>query len=318
MNTSVISAVIALTLGAAMALGFHHAHAGPNCTANSGIDSEELAFLTLLNDYRAERGLSRLAMTETLNKAAAWKSQHMASNGYFAHDDIGLDRTFMDRLRDCGYDFNTWMGENIAAGNETAAATFAQWRESTSHISSLLNPDFNAVGIGRAYDEDTTFGWYWTAEFGGVVDAAPTHPPAGPPVTSGDVDCTGGATSIDAALVLQFNASLIDLLPCPDEADVNGDDSIGPLDAALILQMSAELLAPPAPPPVSEPVTNGDADCTGGATSIDAALVLQFNARLTDTLPCPDEADVNGDGGIGPLDAALILQLSAGLLAPPG
>ncbi len=155
MKATVISAVIALMLGAAMVLGFQHADAGPSCTTNSGIDSEELALLTLLNDYRAERGLSRLAMTETLNRAAAWKSQHMASNGYFAHDDIGLSRTFVDRLRDCGYDFDTRMGENIAAGRETAAATFAQWRESASHISTVLNPDFNAVGIGRAYDEAT-------------------------------------------------------------------------------------------------------------------------------------------------------------------
>ncbi|MCH8950302.1 MAG: hypothetical protein IIB87_08000 [Chloroflexi bacterium] len=248
MNTTIIiiPAVIALTLGAAMALGSHPAHAGPDCAANSSIDSEEQAFFTLLNNYRADRGLSRLAMSETLNRAAAWKSQHMASNGYFAHDDIGLGRTFTDRLRDCGYDFNTWMGENIAAGNETAAATFAQWRESAGHNANMLNPDFNAVGIGRAYDDATPYGWYWTAEFGGVVDAAPpAPPPASQPVTSGDVDCTGGATSLDAALVLQFNARLIDTLPCAGEGDVNGDGSIGPLDAALILQMSAGLLAPP-------------------------------------------------------------------------
>ncbi len=246
MNTITVLAVIALTLGAAMVLGSQQAHAGPDCTANSAIDSEEQAFLTLLNNYRADRGLSRLAMSETLNRAAAWKSQHMASNGYFAHDDIGLGRTFVDRLRDCGYDFNTWTGENIAAGNETAAATFAQWRESASHNANMLNPNFNAVGIGRAYDDATPYGWYWTTEFGGVVDAAPpAPPPASQPLTSGDVDCTGAVTSLDAVLVLQFDARLIDTLPCPNEGDVNGDGRIGPLDAALILQMSAGLLPPP-------------------------------------------------------------------------
>ena len=243
MNTIIIPAVIALTLGAAMVFSPQQAYAGPDCAANSSIDNEEQAFFALLNNYRAERGLSRLAMSETLNRAAAWKSQHMASNVYIAHDDIGLDRTFVDRLRDCGYDFNTWTGENIAAGNETAAATFAQWQDSADHNANMLNPDFNAVGIGRAYDDATPYGWYWTAEFGGVVDAAP--PPASLPTANGDVDCTGGATSIDAVLVLQFSARLIDTLPCPDEGDVNGDGRIGPLDAALILQMSAGLLAPP-------------------------------------------------------------------------
>ena len=246
MNTITVLAVIALTLGAAMVLGSQHAHAGPNCTANSDIDSEEQALLTLINNYRADRGLSTLAMSETLNRAAAWKSQHMASNGYFAHDDIGIGRTFFDRLRDCGYDFNTSVAENIGTGNETAAATFTLWREDAAHVAIMLNPDFNAIGIGRANKDATPYGWYWTAEFGGVVDAAPpAPPPASQPVTSGDVDCTGGATSLDAALVLQFSARLVDTLPCAGEGDVNGDGSIGPLDAALILQISAGLLAPP-------------------------------------------------------------------------
>lgn len=226
-----------------MVLGPHPAHAGLNCTANFAIDSEERALLTLRNDYRAERGISRLTMSETLNRAASWKSQHMASNGYFVHDDIGIGRTFLDRLRDCGYDYNTWMAENIGAGSETAAATFAQWRESASHNAFMLDPNFNAIGISRAYGDATPYGWYWTAEFGGVVDAAP--PPASLPTANGEVDCTGSATSLDAALVLQFSARLIDTLPCPDEGDVNGDGRIGPLDAALILQISAGLLAPP-------------------------------------------------------------------------
>ena len=243
MNTTIILAVIILTLGAGMVLSLHPAYAGPNCTANSDIDSEERALLTLLNDYRAERGISRLTMSETLNRAASWKSQHMASNGYFSHDDIGLGRPFRDRLRDCGYDYNTWMAENIGAGSETAAETFAQWRESAGHNANMLNPDFNAIGIGRAYDDATLYGWYWTAEFGGVVDAAP--PPASLPTANGDVDCTGGTNPIDALLVLQFSARLIDTLPCHNEGDVNGDGRIGPLDAALILQISAGLLAPP-------------------------------------------------------------------------
>ena len=246
MNTITVLAVIALTLGAAMVLGSQHAHAGPNCTANSDIDSEEQALLTLINNYRADRGLSTLAMSETLNRAAAWKSQHMASNGYFAHDDIGIGRTFFDRLRDCGYDFNTSVAENIGTGNETAAATFTLWREDAAHVAIMLNPDFNAIGIGRANKDATPYGWYWTAEFGGVVDAAP---PATPPtsllVASGDANCDGNVDAIDAAFILQFSARLIDTLPCPDNGDVNGDGSIDPIDAALILQISAGLLAPP-------------------------------------------------------------------------
>ena len=58
----------------------------------------------------------------------------------------------------------------------------------------------------------------------------------------------------------------------------------------------------------------GDATCDGRVDSIDAALVLQFNAGLLGSLPCADGADVNGDGEVSSIDAALILQFVAGLL----
>jgi len=65
-------------------------------------------------------------------------------------------------------------------------------------------------------------------------------------------------------------------------------------------------LGPKAPP--------GDASCDGAVTSVDAALVLQYDAQLLEALPCPDAADANTDGAITSVDAALILQMSAGLL----
>ena len=67
----------------------------------------------------------------------------------------------------------------------------------------------------------------------------PTPTPT-PPV--GDADCDGTVASTDAALVLQFNAGLLDALLCQDAADVNGDGSITSVDAALILQFTAGLL----------------------------------------------------------------------------
>jgi hypothetical protein len=58
----------------------------------------------------------------------------------------------------------------------------------------------------------------------------------------------------------------------------------------------------------------GDVDCDGEVDSRDAALVLQFEARLIRALPCQHVADVNLDGEIDAIDAALILQLEAGLI----
>jgi len=58
----------------------------------------------------------------------------------------------------------------------------------------------------------------------------------------------------------------------------------------------------------------GDASCDSVANSIDAALVLQYDAGLIDSLECQPSADVNGDGRVNSIDSALILQYSAGLL----
>lgn len=58
----------------------------------------------------------------------------------------------------------------------------------------------------------------------------------------GDVDCNLAANSIDAALILQLAASIVDELPCQDAADVNQDGSVNAVDATLILQYAAGLL----------------------------------------------------------------------------
>lgn len=55
----------------------------------------------------------------------------------------------------------------------------------------------------------------------------------------GDADCDGETTSLDAALVLQLVARLVDSLQCQEFADLNDDGFIDPRDALLILQMVA-------------------------------------------------------------------------------
>ena len=74
-------------------------------------------------------------------------------------------------------------------------------------------------------------------QHGADVDWQPL--PAGLP---GDANCDDTINSIDAALVLQLSAGLIDSPPCPGSADVNGDGSINAIDAALILQYGAGLI----------------------------------------------------------------------------
>ncbi|MCH8065750.1 MAG: hypothetical protein IIC90_07990 [Chloroflexi bacterium] len=61
------------------------------------------------------------------------------------------------------------------------------------------------------------------------------------------------------------------------------------------------------------PQTEGDVNCDKVTNSIDAALILQVDAGLIDTVSCAGVADLNLDGTINSLDAAIILQITAGL-----
>jgi hypothetical protein len=58
----------------------------------------------------------------------------------------------------------------------------------------------------------------------------------------GDVDCDGAAGSVDAALVLQHSAGLVESLECLDATDVSQDSIANSIDAALILQFEADLI----------------------------------------------------------------------------
>ncbi|MCH8816079.1 MAG: hypothetical protein IH957_13505 [Chloroflexi bacterium] len=241
MRATVFLTAISVALTAILVLAPTPVTAGSNCSVDATIDNQEAELLRLINNYRQENGLDPLALSDTLNSASAWKSAHMADNDYFSHDDAGLGRSFDGRIRDCGYTANTWIGENIAAGNRLAADTFEQWRTSSGHSANMLNSDFVAIGIGRAYNADSQFDWYWTAAFGGFADGY--APPASFPDGAGDVDCTGETNSIDAALLLQLTAGFVDSLPCADVADVNGDGAITATDATLILQLDAGMIS---------------------------------------------------------------------------
>src|SRR3970040_2369474 len=66
----------------------------------AAMDSEEQAFLTLINNYRAQNGLGALSLNTQLNNAAEWMSNDMGANNYFSHTD-SLGRHPFQRVGDC-------------------------------------------------------------------------------------------------------------------------------------------------------------------------------------------------------------------------
>lgn len=77
---------------------------------------------------------------------------------------------------------------------------------------------------------------------GDAPESGDVYEPTDTPKVCGDVNDDGVVNAIDAALVVQFNAGLIDVLVNERSADVNGDGDITSVDAALILQFTAGLI----------------------------------------------------------------------------
>jgi uncharacterized protein YkwD len=138
-------------------------------TGTATLDTEERAFLTLINQYRAQSGLTALQPSVKLIQASDWLSSDMATRNYFSHTDL-QGRDPFTRMHDFGYTTYTSAAENIAAGNATAQATFTQWKNSAGHNANMLGASYRAIGIGRAQDTSSSYGWYWTTDFGSFVD----------------------------------------------------------------------------------------------------------------------------------------------------
>ncbi|MCK9518498.1 MAG: CAP domain-containing protein [Dehalococcoidia bacterium] len=161
------------------------AGAATNCAGGTpSIDAEEQAFLGLLNSYRAQNGLSALSLNPTLNQAAAWMANDLATNRYFAHAD-SLGRSPYRRAVDCGYAEGA--GENLAGGTvmDTAQKAFDAWRGSPNHDANMLGIYYREVGIARHYDPASPYKWYWVTNFGamqgGGAVATPTPSPTRTP-----------------------------------------------------------------------------------------------------------------------------------------
>jgi uncharacterized protein YkwD len=86
----------------------------------------------------------------------------MAVKGYFSH--TGQDgRSPFDRIKQAGYP-GRMMGENIAAGQTSAAAVMQAWMNSPGHRANILNCGYKEVGVG--YVAGGSMRHYWTQNFG--------------------------------------------------------------------------------------------------------------------------------------------------------
>lgn len=134
-------------------------------------DDEECRFLRIINDFRRRHGQDELVLLETLGAAAIHHSDDMADHDYFSHTLKGERISWSANIKKHNYRGSP-TGENIAAGTnmDSAGVAFNAWEDSSGHRKNMLDPDFEAIGIGRAYKQSAEYDWYWTTTFGGDVD----------------------------------------------------------------------------------------------------------------------------------------------------
>ena len=103
-----------------------------------------------------------LTMNPALRCAARVHSKDMVDRNFFDHTNPSGESPFQ-RMAEAGYNYST-AGENIAAGNSTAAATMDQWMNSDGHCGNIMNPAFTELGVG--YYPGGQYGHMWTQVFG--------------------------------------------------------------------------------------------------------------------------------------------------------
>jgi uncharacterized protein YkwD len=153
---------------AAIALGSSSAAAAVTTIERSiQSASAQSDLIVLVNAYRANNGLQAVSPNGALTAAAGWMAGDMASRNYIGH--VSSDgRSPTQRMSSFGYPATSmYTGEDLGAGYGTAGAVLAGWQASAAHNAVLLNPNYNAVGIGLVYEPNSTYKWYWAADFGG-------------------------------------------------------------------------------------------------------------------------------------------------------
>jgi uncharacterized protein YkwD len=117
--------------------------------------------VALINEARSDAKLAPLIVNGQLASAAQAHSLDMACGNFLSH--TGSDGSWVgDRLSAAGY--NTYTYEEII-GIGSPQDAMAQWRDSSLHWESVLNPSMKEVGVGYVYSAASQFGGYFTVDF---------------------------------------------------------------------------------------------------------------------------------------------------------
>lgn len=115
---------------------------------------KELECYNLINNYRQENGLDVLCWDDKLYEYAKIRA---------AEASISWSHTRPDGTSWKEIDPNTFQGENLAKGYDTAQDAVSAWIASQGHKENILRGSFNRTAIAFYNAEN---GWFWCQTFG--------------------------------------------------------------------------------------------------------------------------------------------------------
>jgi hypothetical protein len=282
--------------------------------ADTSLDAEETDFMARLNIYRTEHSLYPVLIDSSLQEAAEWMSTDLGEEAYFSHTD-STGRSPWDRMCDFGYCYNTWKGENIAAGFTTGAGVFQGWKDSPGHNANMLGSNYRVMGLARVYVQGSPYGWYWTNDFGGHI-ADPASPPAGGTQT---------ATPTPTPTPTSPPTPTPSKTPAPTQNHKTASPSPSPTPTPIPHTVAPTPTPTPSPSPI--PAEDlADVDCDSHVTGADSVRILQFVANVAQfAANCPPIGsahaqgtsehylgDLDCNGVVDGRDALLVLRFIAG------
>lgn len=119
------------------------------------------AMFEALNAYRIENGLNPLIYSKRLEAAADTYAADLWQRGFFAHINPEGENPG-DRAMTIGF-CHEYVGENLAAGQNTVDRAMAAWIASPTHNDNMLLERYVYVGMGVSVDANGRR--YWVQEF---------------------------------------------------------------------------------------------------------------------------------------------------------
>lgn len=136
---------------------------------NAPIEYIQQRTVQLINEARSQprncgtgffEATTAVSWNTKLLQAADKHSADMTQHNFFDH--TGSDSsTVGTRVDETGYEWRA-IGENIAAGQRTAAEVVAGWLNSQGHCRNLMNPVFTEIAVTCAQDSRADYTRYRT------------------------------------------------------------------------------------------------------------------------------------------------------------